>query len=95
MGKKFDFLQSYRKHAVSDEINDLIAKFEKGIEDKPQVISRFSIQLTKLRWSQAELARRIDVHPNTVSHWVTGKRPIPGAVKAYVDLALKVKGLID
>jgi hypothetical protein len=33
------------------------------------------------------------VHPNTVSFWRTGKVPVPGYAKAYLDLALKVKRL--
>jgi transcriptional regulator with XRE-family HTH domain len=38
----------------------------------------------------AELARRIDVFPSTVSAWVGGK-PVPGAVIAYLELLTKVR----
>jgi transcriptional regulator with XRE-family HTH domain len=50
--------------------------------------------LSALGWSQAELAERIGVHPNTVSKWATGKPVITGPARAYVDLALKVKALL-
>jgi DNA-binding transcriptional regulator YiaG len=51
--------------------------------------------LRVLGWSGAELARRIDVHGNTVSAWRTGRRALPGAVRAYVGLALQVSALGD
>jgi len=43
--------------------------------------------LHELGWSQAELARRIKVYPATVSQW----KEVPGAVEAYVRLALEVR----
>jgi ribosome-binding protein aMBF1 (putative translation factor) len=49
--------------------------------------------LRYLGWSQAELARRVRVDPNTVSKWAQEKAPIPGTVAAYLDLAVKVKTL--
>lgn len=51
--------------------------------------------LRVLGWSGAELARRIDVHGNTVSAWRTGRRALPGAVRAYVELVLEVSALGD
>ena len=50
--------------------------------------------LKALGWAQAELSRRISVRPNSVSRWI-GDRDgeVPGAVAAYVGLALKVKDL--
>lgn len=48
--------------------------------------------LDTLNWSQAELARRIDAYPTTLSRWVTEAR-IPGPVAAYVNLALEVRKL--
>lgn len=41
--------------------------------------------------TSAELARRVDVFPSTVSAWVTGKATPPGAVFAYLDLLAKVR----
>jgi hypothetical protein len=57
--------------------------------------STLTQDLLVLGWSQAELARRVDVHVNTVSKWMTGKSRVPGAVLAYVRLSIKVKGLLD
>ena len=41
----------------------------------------------------AELARRVDVHPNTVSCWATDRSEVPGAVLAYLELLAKVRAL--
>lgn len=41
----------------------------------------------------ARLARAVDVHPNTVARWATGKAQVPGAVLAYLTLLAKVKAL--
>jgi len=49
--------------------------------------------LDVLGWSQAEFARRIDVHPNTVSAWVNDKPSISGPALAYLNLAVAVKRL--
>lgn len=46
--------------------------------------------LTTLGWSQAELARRIQVRPGSVSRWKT----VPGAVAAYLRLAVKTNNLL-
>lgn len=50
--------------------------------------------LKTLKWSQAELARRIDTYPTTLSRWVTEGR-IPGPVVAYINLALEVRKMAD
>lgn len=51
--------------------------------------------LDALGWSQAELARRVDVHVNTVSGWATGRTEAPGPVRAYLGLAMKAKEMLD
>ena len=43
-------------------------------------------KLTKLGWNQADLARKLRVHPNTVSKWNEG---LPGYAEAYLDLAIE------
>jgi DNA-binding transcriptional regulator YiaG len=43
--------------------------------------------------TNAELAKRIDVFPSTVSAWTTGKRSTPGAVIAYLELLATIKRL--
>lgn len=50
--------------------------------------------LLALGWNQADLARRLGVHRNTVSAWATGKVEIPGPVLAYLDLAVKASRLL-
>jgi transcriptional regulator with XRE-family HTH domain len=47
--------------------------------------------LDTLGWSQAEFARRIDVHPNTVSAWVNDKPSISGPALAFLKLTLAVE----
>jgi transcriptional regulator with XRE-family HTH domain len=39
----------------------------------------------------AELARRVDVFPSTVSSWTTGKTATPGAVIAYLELLASIR----
>jgi transcriptional regulator with XRE-family HTH domain len=50
--------------------------------------------LKALGWSKAELARRVHVHPNTVSNWFTTGRFGPG-VLPYLRLVTQVKMLVD
>jgi hypothetical protein len=50
--------------------------------------------LKALKWSQAELSRRIETYPTTLSRWLLEDR-IPGAVAAYVNLALEVRKMAD
>jgi transcriptional regulator with XRE-family HTH domain len=54
---------------------------------------RLKSLLSECSLTGAELARRVDVHPNTVSAWMTGSRSIPGAVIAYLTLLAEVKRL--
>jgi DNA-binding transcriptional regulator YiaG len=43
--------------------------------------------------TSARLARAIEVHPNTVARWTTGKAKVPGAVITYLELLAKLKAL--
>ena len=45
--------------------------------------------------SGVELARRLDVSPNTVSNWNAKRAEPPGAVLAYLDLYVRVKHLLE
>lgn len=55
----------------------------------------FKLAMQAAGLSSAELARRLDVHPNTVSRWSTGvTEPGPG-VMAYLELYAKVKSLVN
>ena len=47
--------------------------------------------LLELKWTKAELARRVGLDPHTISRW----SEVPGPVVAYLDLAIKVRGLCD
>jgi ribosome-binding protein aMBF1 (putative translation factor) len=53
---------------------------------------RMKAALKSLGWSKAELARRLDVRPGTVTDW--GDSP-PGYASAYLELALELKALRD
>lgn len=53
--------------------------------------SEFTKLMAETDLSGAELARRIDVFPSTVSSWATGKVDPPGAVMAYLRLLSQVK----
>lgn len=50
--------------------------------------------LLALGWSQAELARRLGVHINTVSAWATGKVKLPMYAQAYLALAVAISRLL-
>ena len=50
--------------------------------------------LKDLRWSQAELARRIKVEKNTVSRWINKKTECPEVVILYLELLTRVQGLL-
>lgn len=47
----------------------------------------FRAKLRRLGWSQADLARRLDVFPSTVTDWVN-RDVVPGYAFAYLNLAL-------
>lgn len=47
--------------------------------------------LQTLDWSQAELARRLGVAPNTVYRWAAGLLPAPAWLAGYLDMAATVR----
>lgn len=61
------------------------------------MVKKFDLDaaLSALGWSQAELARRVEVHVNTVSGWSTGRTQMPGPAKAYMTLAMKAKEMLE
>lgn len=50
-------------------------------------------QLGELGWSQAKLATKLGVTPNTVSRWLTGGLPVPTWLGEYLGALLLVKRL--
>jgi hypothetical protein len=42
-----------------------------------------------LNFTQADLARALYVHPETVYQWETGRRSIPGPVQAWLHIMLR------
>lgn len=57
--------------------------------------AKFATAMAVSGLTNAELARIVEVHPVTVSHWRSGKHEVPGAVLAYIALYVGVKGLLD
>lgn len=57
--------------------------------------TRFRDLMSETGLTSAELAKRIDVSPNTVSAWMTRKREIPGAAFAYVELLASISRVIN
>ncbi|MFZ5783987.1 MAG: helix-turn-helix domain-containing protein [Pseudomonadota bacterium] len=53
--------------------------------------SEFSAALKALGWSKAELARRLGIHPNSVSKWASP----PQYAMAYLRQSLGIKDLAD
>jgi transposase len=47
--------------------------------------------LTELGWTKRDLAKRLNLHRNTISRW---KKP-PEAVLAYLKLRVGLKRLLD
>jgi len=58
------------------------------------ITDRFEIRdgLKDLRWSQAELGRRLGRNPSTVSLWLTGVLDPPQYALSYIELALEMQG---
>jgi DNA-binding transcriptional regulator YiaG len=69
-----------------------------GINARPDIATRLADELKDLMdacgISSAELARRMDVYPNTVTGWTSGKHPVPGSVRAYMRLLNKIMDCI-
>ena len=42
--------------------------------------------LSRIGWKQTQLAERIEVTPDTVSRWCSGKRKAPKVVLLYLEL---------
>ena len=68
------------------------------ISASPNIASGQHARSTKLKalmadcdMTGAELARRVDVFPSTVSAWVNARTDVPGAVLAYLTLLSKVR----
>jgi len=51
--------------------------------------------LSGLGWSSGELARRLGVHPNSVSGWKGVKRDIPPYVPEYLRVVSLAKAILD
>jgi DNA-binding transcriptional regulator YiaG len=65
-----------------------------GINPRPDIATGLANELKDLMdacdISSAELARRMDVYPNTVTGWTSGRHPVPGSVLAYMRLLNKI-----
>lgn len=56
---------------------------------RPMTGAQLRRTLARLNLYAKDLATLVDVHPNTVTHWLMGDRPVPGAIVAYVRELLK------
>lgn len=69
----------------------------RGVRTESKVLIQGSARLGRLmlhcKMTGAELARRVDVHENTVGNWRNGRAAIPGAVFAYLELLVAVREL--
>jgi transcriptional regulator with XRE-family HTH domain len=52
-------------------------------------------KLKVLDWSQAELARRIEVEGSTITRWINDKYPAPKCVYLYLDALIEIKNISD
>jgi transcriptional regulator with XRE-family HTH domain len=52
---------------------------------------RFRQIRRELGLSQSQLAKLLDVWPNTVAHWDRGDKPVPGTVELAMRLLLEKK----
>ena len=48
-------------------------------------VAALMAKLTKLRWSRAELARRLGVTKHTVYRWTRGEHPVPAYAITVLD----------
>ena len=56
----------------------------------PLTPERLSWQLEVLKWSNGELARRLNIRPSKVSAWINGRSFVPNRVAVWLeDLAQK------
>ena len=60
----------------------------------PPDVTRFLQILEDLGWSQAKLARKLQLDPNTVSRWVTGRTPVPTWALEYLTALKAIKDLV-
>lgn len=51
--------------------------------------------LAAMNWSQRELARRLDLDPDTVNRWATGRVPVPGYAVEYLRVMRLAKEITD
>ncbi len=55
----------------------------------------FDRALKALGWTGLDCSKRLRVRPETVSSWRTGRVEVPGPVEAYLELALKLKTIME
>ena len=63
--------------------------------DNEMTPKELSDALEALKWSGADLGRRVGVGVPQVSRWRHGKARIPLSVSAYICLVLRVKSVLD
>lgn len=48
-------------------------------------------ELKSIGWSQKVLSERLDVGQDTVSHWITGKSPVPVYASEYLRVVQVIR----
>lgn len=76
------------------ETGSLAPTSERGIARRHHNVNRFRNLLAETGLTQAQLARKLDVHPNTVTNWATGEK-LPGPARAWMELYARVKELLE
>ena len=61
----------------------------------PSEVHRLLDLLRAIGWNQAKLARKLDIDPNTVSRWITGRTPVPHFALEYLEALKAVKVLAE
>ena len=77
---------------VQNLVRQLCANYSEAT--LPVEVTQLLEGLEAIGWSQVKLARKLQLDPNTVSRWITGRTPVPGFVLEYLGTLRAVKDLV-
>lgn len=92
-------LSQHELYRLCSDPKELQAFLEKMLPDLAEVIIPPEViqllqTLEDIGWSQAKLARKLQIDPNTVSRWVTGRTPVPTWALEYLSALKAIKDLV-